>query len=105
MESALPTVIGRAYDASAGRIVTLAFDPVLEFRENTVENPIPDGGGSNNLATDGWFDDLGWTNPRNGRFDQPVNDGAVHCANVRRTFLNERGCEYQRTEAKRAFPT
>ena len=78
MESALPTIMGRAYDASTDKVRTLAFDPILEFRENTVENPISDGGGSNNLATDGWFDGLGWINPRNGRIDQPVYDGAVH---------------------------
>ena len=93
MESALPTIMGRAFDASTGKITTLAFDVILEFRTNTVENPIEDGGGSNYLATEGWYDGLGWTNPANGRFDQPVNDGAVHCANVRRTFLNEDGCK------------
>jgi hypothetical protein len=98
MESALPTVMGRALDVSTGEITTLAFDPILQFRTNTVEDPIPDGGGSNWVATDGWYDGLGWINPANGRFDQPVNDGSVHCANVRRSFLNEDGCEYPMSE-------
>lgn len=94
MESALPTIMGRARDASTGEMVTLAFDPMLELRENTVENPIPDGGGANYLAMEGWWDGLGWWNAAKGRFDQPVNDGAVHCANVRRNFLNEDGCKF-----------
>ena len=92
MESALPTVMGRAYDSTTGQTITLAFDPMLELRENTVDNPIPDGGGSNYLAMAGWWDGLGWLD-KNSRFFQPVNDGATHCANVRRNFLNEKGCE------------
>ena len=94
MESALPTVMGHTFDHLTGEVITVAFDPILEFRENTIDNPIADGGGANNLNMKDWWVGLGWINPSNGRFDQPVNDGAVHCANVRRTFLNEDGCEY-----------
>ena len=60
MESALPTIMGRAYDASTDKVRTLAFDPILECRKNTVEHPVSDGGGSNNLTTYRWFDGLGW---------------------------------------------
>ena len=70
--------MGRAYDASTDKVRTLAFDPILKLRENTVEHPIYDGDRSNNLATNGWFYGLGWINPRNGLIKQPVYDGAVH---------------------------
>ena len=94
MESALPTVMGRAIDSNTGQTITLAFDPIFQLRTNTVEEPLEDGGGSDYLATQGWYDGFGWYNPDKNRFDQPINDGAVHCANVRRSFLNEDGCEY-----------
>lgn len=90
MESAMPTVFGRSTDAQTGQVVTFAFDPIFAFHDNTVGSPIPDGGGSTHKATDGWFKGLGWE--FRGKFDEPVQDGAVHCANAQRTFLNEDGC-------------
>lgn len=91
MESALPTVMGKTYDHLTDTIITVAFDPILEFRENTIDNPIADGGGQNNLNMKDWYVGLCWQN--GNRCDHPVRDGAVHCSNVRRTFLNEDGCE------------
>lgn len=40
MESALPTVMGRTYDHLQNKMITVAFDPIIEFRENTIDNPM-----------------------------------------------------------------
>ena len=48
----------------------LLWDPRLELVENTIENPIPDGGGRASINS----------------------DGTVYCSNAPRTFLNEDYC-------------
>lgn len=48
----------------------MLFDPRLDLQENTVENPLPDGGGMTTTLT----------------------GGKTMCANVPRTFLNEDSC-------------
>ena len=49
----------------------LQFDPRFDVLHNTVENPLPDGGGINTILTD----DL------------------TQCSNARRTMFNEHGCK------------
>ncbi len=53
------------------------FDPRLDFKSNTLDSPIPDGGKSLDFIT----------------------GGVSHCANVKRNFLNEDTCVYRLTPA------
>ncbi|KAL7541246.1 hypothetical protein ACHAXR_012136 [Thalassiosira sp. AJA248-18] len=70
-----PTVFGATPEG-----IQFAYDPHLALRENTVENPLPDGGGQLVIETDGL---------RPGS-DSPGEQ--VMCQNVERNFLNEDGC-------------
>lgn len=66
MDSDPPMVYGRLQNSKE----VLLYDPRVVLQENTVENPIPDGGGSLVLET----------------------NNLVNCANAPRSFLNEDQC-------------
>jgi len=67
MDSGPPMVYGRLQNSNDE---VLLYDPRVVLQANTVENPIPDGGGSLVLET----------------------NNLVNCANAPRTFLNEDHC-------------
>ena len=71
VESATPPIFGHTINAQTGETEYMLFDPTLRFQENTVENPLPDGGG--NLYKQ--------------------SDGRVFCSNVKRSFQNEDHCK------------
>ena len=69
----IPEVTERGDPPIAAQLPTgqwVLYDPYLDIVDNTVESPIPDGGGATELAT----------------------GGATYCANAARTFLNEDQC-------------
>ena len=71
-----PTVFGRSVDPVTQEEHVFAFDPHFSFYENTVENPLMDGGGQVMIDTE----DL-------------VEGTRVKCQNARRSFLNEDHCK------------
>ena len=70
-ETAFPSLFGRALNSETGQVEFLLFDPKLVLRDNTVENPLPDGGGLTHYES----------------------DSKTWCANAPRSFLNEDHCE------------
>lgn len=70
-----PTVFGRTPEG-----IDFAYDPHLALRENTVDSPLPDGGGRLVMATDGLTPGQGTPGEQ------------VMCQNAERNFLNEDGC-------------
>lgn len=71
-----PSIFGTASDAETGEEVTLLYDRHLALYENTIENPISDGGGSIAIST----------------HDTPAGE-QVKCHNVKRNFYNEEHCK------------
>lgn len=71
-ETAFPPLFGKSFNAQTGQFEHLLFDPKLVLLENTVENPIADGGG----------------------FLEYDTEGATFCSNAPRNFMNEDGCKY-----------
>ena len=71
VDTAASPVFGRTYNAQTKQYEYLMFDPQFKFLENTVENPLPDGGGRI------------WSE----------SNGLVFCANAARSFLNEDHCK------------
>ena len=69
---AFPPLFGRTRNSVTNKVEFLLFDPHLLRHENTVENPIPDGGGR------AYYE----------------SNAKTWCANPRRTFLNEDHCEF-----------
>lgn len=51
--SAFPPIFGKSFNAQTGQFEYLLFDPKLVLMDNTVDNPIPDGGGFLEYDTDG----------------------------------------------------
>eukprot|EP00804_Cyclotella_cryptica_P013853 CCRYP_002403-RF/>CCRYP_002403-RF protein AED:0.04 eAED:0.04 QI:361/1/1/1/0.81/0.82/17/505/2306 len=72
----IPTVFGRSTDAATGEVHVFAFDPHLTLRENTLENPLEDGGGDLVMDT-----------------DSLVAGTQVRCQNAQMNFLNEKNCK------------
>lgn len=73
-----PPIFGRTTNARTGETEYVLFDPQLQWLENTVENPLPDGGGyAAHLSGDVVFE-----------------KGLMHmmCSNAPRSPFNERGC-------------
>ncbi len=70
-ETVLPPIFGKTLNKRTGKYEYLLFDPKMKLYENTVENPIPDGGG----------------------FVEYMTEGHTNCANVPRTIFNEHGCK------------
>lgn len=79
---ALPSVFGRSVDASTGEVHIFAFDPHLALRENTVENPLEDGGGDLVMKT-----------------NDPVAGAQTLCQNAEMNFLNEKNCKLSYSES------
>jgi hypothetical protein len=73
---AIPTVFGRSVDSVTGETHVFAYDPHLALKENTIENPLLNGGGDLVMDTD----DL-------------VAGTQVLCHNVEMNFLNEKKCQ------------
>ncbi len=71
-ETVFPPIFGKTYNERTKQYQYLLFDPKMIVLENTVENPIPDGGGLVNYET----------------------EGRVYCANAPRNYRNEDGCKY-----------
>lgn len=65
--------------------IEFAFDPHLALQENTVDNPLPDGGGKLSIATQGLWRGSGTGARTPGE--------QVMCQNVKQDFLNEEGCK------------
>lgn len=78
----LPTVFGKSVDKITGEVHVFAFDPHLTLRENTVENPLEDGGGDLAMKT-----------------DSPVAGTQVLCQNVHMNFLNDKSCKLSYSES------
>lgn len=66
-----PPLFGRTLNEETGEYVYLMFDPKMVLHDNTVENPISDGGGYREYETRGYY----------------------NCANAPRNFMNEDGCK------------
>ena len=77
----VPTVFGRSIDVNTGEVHVFAYDPHLALRENTLENPLEDGGGDLVMDTDG-----------------VVAGEQVLCQNVEMNFLNEKYCRLSYSE-------
>ena len=71
LSGVFPSIFGRSLDG-----IVFLYDRHLSLYENTVENPLPDGGGSIVMATHG----------------TPEGE-SVKCHNVKRNFLNEDHCK------------
>lgn len=71
VEEATPPIFGKTTNKQTGQVEYMLFDPTLRFQENTVENPLPDGGGN--------------------MYSQ--SNGRVFCSNVKRSFMNEDHCK------------
>ena len=71
MSAVAPPIFGRTTNAKTGQVEILLFDPTFRNKANTVENPLPDGGGS--------------------MYDE--TNGVMQCTNAARTFLNEDHCK------------
>ncbi len=71
-ETAFPPIFGRTLNGRTGQSEILLFDPHIALGENTIENPLPDGGG------------------------RMVNesDGEQFCSNAPQTFQNEEHCKF-----------
>eukprot|EP00586_Coscinodiscus_wailesii_P011040 CAMPEP_0172493050 /NCGR_PEP_ID=MMETSP1066-20121228/24373_1 /TAXON_ID=671091 /ORGANISM="Coscinodiscus wailesii, Strain CCMP2513" /LENGTH=895 /DNA_ID=CAMNT_0013263005 /DNA_START=387 /DNA_END=3071 /DNA_ORIENTATION=+ len=69
-ETAFPPMFGKTLNKATGKYEYLLFDPHLVLFDNTVENPLPDGGGRLQAETEGY----------------------TKCANAPRTFINEDHC-------------
>jgi hypothetical protein len=78
---AIPTVFGRSVDANTGEVHIFAYDPHLALHENTVENPLGDGGGDLVMKT-----------------DDPVAGEQTLCQNAEMNFLNEDNCKLSYSE-------
>lgn len=78
----IPTVFGRSIDKDTGELHVFAFDPHLALRENTVSNPLEDGGGDLSMKT-----------------DDPVAGTQVLCQNTHMNFLNEKHCKLSYSES------
>mmetsp|Transcript_8677 Transcript_8677/g.11498 ORF Transcript_8677/g.11498 Transcript_8677/m.11498 type:complete len:366 (+) Transcript_8677:714-1811(+) len=76
VEAASAPIFGHAINAQTGGEEALLFDPRFQFKDNTVENPLMDGGGAAYLAS------------------ASRELGYAHCSNAPRTFLNEDHCEF-----------
>ena len=77
---ASPPIFGRTKNSQTGKEEFMLFDPILKLQENTMENPMLDGGGSLMKITE----------------NEPIEDGQsgkIFCSNVPRNFLNEEYCE------------
>lgn len=72
--TAFPPLFGKIYNPETTQTETVLFDPMLTVRENTMENPLADGGGQVRLDS----------------------DNATQCANVPRNFMNEKHCKLSR---------
>ena len=79
-KGAFPTVFGRTPSG-----IEFAYDPHLALQENTVDNPLPDGGGRLSIATQGLWRGSGTGHRTPGE--------QVMCQNVEPNFLNEEGCK------------
>lgn len=75
-----PTVFGKTPSG-----IEFAYDPHLALQENTVDNPLPDGGGKLSIATQGLWRGSGTGSRTPGE--------QVMCQNVEPSFLNEDGCK------------
>ena len=78
MPGVFPSIFGKSADG-----VVFLYDRHLTFKENTVENPLMDGGGSIVMATQD-TSGIGGNNPGG----EPVK-----CFNVKRNFYNEDHCK------------
>lgn len=65
--------------------IEFVYDPHLALQENTVDNPLPDGGGKLSIATQGLWRGKGTGDRTPGE--------QVMCQNVQPNFLNEDGCK------------
>ena len=65
--------------------IEFAYDPHLALQENTVDNPLPDGGGKLSIATQGLW--------RGSGTGERTPGEQVMCQNVEPNFLNENGCK------------
>ena len=79
-KGAFPTVFGKTPSG-----IEFAYDPHLALQENTVDNPLPDGGGKLSIATQGLWRGSGTGARTPGE--------QVMCQNLRPNFLNEEGCK------------
>lgn len=79
-KGAFATVFGKTPSG-----IEFAYDPHLALQENTVDNPLPDGGGKLSIATQGL-----WRGTGTG---QRTPGEQVMCQNVEPNFLNEEGCK------------
>ncbi len=70
-ETVFPPIFGKTLNKRTGKYEYLLFDPKMKLYENTVENPIPDGGG----------------------FVEYHTEGYTNCANAPRNIFNEHGCK------------
>jgi uncharacterized protein (DUF1800 family)/uncharacterized protein (DUF1501 family) len=75
-ETAFPPLFGKTLNTVTGQYEHLLFDPHLVLFENSVENPLPDGGGRLQVETKGY----------------------ATCANAPRTFINEDHCKLSFSE-------
>ena len=82
----VPAVFGRSVDVHTGLAVDFAFDPHIMLYENTVDNPLPDGGGQVAIDT-----------------HDPITGQQVMCSNAKRNHLNEDGCKLSYLETACKF--
>ena len=78
----VPTVFGKSVDADTEEVHVFAYDPHLALRENTLENPLQNGGGDFVMDTDG-----------------VVAGEQVLCQNAEMNFLNEEHCQLSYSES------
>jgi len=78
--TASPPIFGRTTNRATGKDEFMLFDPIFKFNENTVENPLSDGGGALVKITENEIKEDG-------------QSGKILCSNVPRTFLNEDHCK------------
>lgn len=79
-KGAFSTVFGKTPSG-----IEFAYDPHLALLENTVENPLPDGGGKLSIATQGLWRGSGTGVRTPGE--------QVICQNLEKNFINEAGCK------------
>ena len=86
-----PSIFGKSADG-----IVFLYDRHFTFQENTVENPLMDGGGSIVMATQDSELGIGGNNPAG----EPVK-----CMNVKRNFYNEDHCKLSNLETACAAET
>lgn len=80
VDTLFPSIFGKAYNDMTGEFNFLLFDPMLQLKENTVENPITEGGC--------------YVGAKKHDLDRDIITDYTFCSNAPRNFLNEHACKF-----------